>query len=303
MTLPAESAPPLPVVPASPELSRETAAQPRRARPSLGAVLLHVALVLGAIAALTPTLWMVSASLMPTGEANSFPPRLLPSAPTLAHYAAVFGRLELGRYLLNSAIVALTGTAVSLLVNAMAGYAFAKLHFRGRDRIFRLLLAGLVIPAQVGMLPLFLLLKRLGLVNTYVGAIVPVMASIFGIFMIRQYALSIPDDLLDAARIDGASELRIFATIVLPVITPILATFAIFTFINTWNDFMWPLIVLSDESRYTLPVALANLSGEHVQDTELMMAGSVVTVLPVLLAFLFLQRYYVAGVMAGSVKG
>jgi multiple sugar transport system permease protein len=275
----------------------------RTGRLSPAAVLLHGVLVAGAVIALLPTFWMVSASLMPTGEANSFPPRLLPSAPTLEHYAAVFQRLELGRYLVNSSIVALSGTALALIINAMAGYAFAKLQFRGRDRLFRILLGALVIPAQVGMLPLFLLLKKMGLVNTYVGAIVPVMASVFGIFMIRQYALSIPDDLLDAARIDGAGELRIFSTIVLPVIAPILATFAIFTFINTWNDFMWPLIILSDESRYTLPVALANLSGEHVQDTELMMAGSVVTVLPVMLAFLFLQRYYIAGVMQGSVKG
>ena len=275
----------------------------RAKRGSLGPVLLHAALVAGAVVALLPTFWMVSASLMPTGEANSFPPRLLPSAPTLEHYVAVFKRLELGRYLLNSSVVALAGTACALVINAMAGYAFAKLQFRGRDRLFRILLGALVIPAQVGMLPLFLLLKRMGLVNTYVGAIVPVMASVFGIFMIRQYALSIPDDLLDAARIDGAGELRIFATIVLPVITPILATFAIFTFINTWNDFMWPLIILSDEARYTLPVALANLSGEHVQDTELMMAGSVLTVLPVLLVFLFLQRYYIQGVIAGSAKG
>mgnify|MGYP003578602709 CR=1 FL=1 len=129
------------------------------------------------------------------------------------------------------------------------------------------------------------------------------MASIFGIFLVRQYALSIPDDLLDAARVDGASELRIYRSIVLPVITPILATLAIWTFLSTWNDFMWPLIVLSDARRYTLPVALASLVGEHVQDTELMMAGSVLTVLPVLLVFLALQRYYIAGMMVGSVKG
>jgi multiple sugar transport system permease protein len=153
------------------------------------------------------------------------------------------------------------------------------------------------------MLPLFLMFKELGLINTYWGVIIPSLASIFGIFLIRQYTLALPDDLLDAARIDGAGELRIFWAVVLPVIRPILATIAIWTFLTTWNDFMWPLIVLSDESRYTLPVALANLSGEHVQDTELMMAGAVITVLPVMLAFLFLQRYYIQGVMAGSVKG
>jgi ABC-type sugar transport system, permease component len=132
--------------------------------------------------------------------------------------------------------------------------------------------------------------------------IIPGMASIFGIFLVRQYALAIPDEMLDAARVDGASEFRIFRSIVVPGIVPILATL-IWTFLATWNDFMWPLIVLSDESHYTLPVALANLAGEHVQDTELMMAGSVLTVIPVMLVFLFLQRYYIQGVMAGSVKG
>jgi multiple sugar transport system permease protein len=146
-------------------------------------------------------------------------------------------------------------------------------------------------------------MKQLGLINTWWGVIIPTLASIFGIFLIRQYAVGIPDDLLDAARVDGASEFRIYRSVVLPVITPILATLAIWTFLTTWNDFMWPLIVLSDDAKYTLPVALANLSGEHVQDTELMMAGSVVTVLPVLLVFLVLQRYYIQGVMAGSVKG
>jgi multiple sugar transport system permease protein len=145
--------------------------------------------------------------------------------------------------------------------------------------------------------------KELGLINSYWGVIIPSLASIFGIFLIRQYTLALPDDLLDAARIDGAGELRIYWSVVLPVIRPILATIAIWTFLTTWNDFMWPLIVLSDESKYTLPVALANLSGEHVQDTELMMAGAVITVLPVMLVFLFLQRYYIQGVMAGSVKG
>jgi multiple sugar transport system permease protein len=153
------------------------------------------------------------------------------------------------------------------------------------------------------MLPLFLLLKELGLVNTYWGVILPGMASIFGIFLIRQYALGIPDDLLDAARIDGAGEFRIYRSVVLPLLAPILVTLAIFTFLTVWNDFMWPLIILTDDDMYTLPVALANLMGEHAQDVELMMAGSVLTVLPVLVLFLALQRYYIEGVMLGSVKG
>ena len=250
-----------------------------------------------------PMIWMVSASLMPAGEATTYPPKLLPRTITLEHYRSLFTRLSLGRYLLNSTIIAFTVTAISIIINSMAGYAFAKLRFRSRERLFRVLATGLVVPVQVSMLPLFLLMRELGLINTYWGVIIPSMASIFGIFLVRQYALSIPDDLLDAARVDGASELRIYRSIVLPVITPILATLAIWTFLSTWNDFMWPLIVLSDDRRYTLPVALASLVGEHVQDTELMMAGSVLTVLPVLLVFLVLQRYYIAGMMVGSVKG
>ncbi len=266
-------------------------------------IVLHIVLVIGAIIALAPMVWMLSASVMPTGEATAYPPRFFPSRVTFSHYGQLFTRLELGRYLLNSAFLAVTVTATSLVINSLAGYAFAKLRFRGRDRTFRLLSLGLVLPVQVAMLPLFLLMKQMHLVNTYWGVIIPGMASIFGIFLIRQYALSIPDDMLDAARIDGASELRIYWKVVVPGILPILATLAIWTFLATWNDFMWPLIVLSDASHYTLPVALANLSGEHVQDTELMMAGSVLTVLPVLAVFLFLQRYYVQGIMAGSVKG
>ncbi len=274
-----------------------------RARILGSQMLLYGLLIVGAVLAMLPMVWMVSASLMPAGEASSYPPRFFPSHVTLDHYADLFTRLNLGRYLLNSAFVALVVTLASLLINSMAGYAFAKLRFRGRDRMFRVLSTGLVLPVQVAMLPLFLLMKNLGLINTYWGVIIPGLASIFGIFLVRQYALSIPDEMLDAARVDGASEFRIFWSIVVPGIVPILATLSIWTFLATWNDFMWPLIVLSDESLYTLPVALANLSGEHVQDTELMMAGSVITVIPVMLVFLFLQRFYIQGVMAGSVKG
>jgi multiple sugar transport system permease protein len=272
-------------------------------RRRLPLVLLYATLVVGALLAMLPLFWMVSASFMPTGDANTYPPHILPRRVTLEHYRDIFTRLDMGRFLLNSAIVATTVTVVSLLINSMAGYAFAKLRFRGRDRTFRLLATGLVVPVQVAMLPLFLLMKQMGLINTYWGVIIPSLASIFGIFLIRQYTLSFPDELLDAARIDGASELRIYFSVVLPTIAPVLATLAIWTFLTTWNDFMWPLIVLSDDARYTLPVALANLVGEHMQDTELMMAGSVITTLPVLLVFLFLQRYYIQGVMAGSVKG
>ncbi len=268
-----------------------------------GVVLLHAALVGGAVLVLVPLLWMVSASLMPAGEATAVPPRLLPSAATLEHYRALFTRLDLTRAFLNSAGLAGAVTLIALVVNSMAGYAFAKLRFAGRERLFRLLLAALVIPAQVAMLPLFLMLRELHLVNTYAGVMVPGLASVFGIFLVRQYALSIPESVLDAARIDGAGELRIYRSLVLYLCAPILVTLAVFTFMGTWNDFMWPLVVLADARLYTLPVALASLAGEHVQDVELMMAGAVLTVLPVVLLFVGLQRHYIAGIMAGGVKG
>jgi multiple sugar transport system permease protein len=283
--------------------ARESIVDSAGRRQQLTRILLYTLLILGAGLAILPMVWMVSASLMPSGEASTYPPRLFPSAVTFAHYSDLFTRLNLGKNLLNSAFVAFVVTFASLFINSLAGYAFAKLRFRGRDRVFRLLSTGLVLPVQVAMLPLFLLLKNMHLINTYWGVIIPGLSSIFGIFLVRQYALAIPDEMLDAARVDGASEFRIFWSIVVPGIMPILATLSIWTFLATWNDFMWPLIVLSDASHYTLPVALANLSGEHVQDTELMMAGSVLTVIPVMLVFLFLQRYYIQGVMAGSVKG
>lgn len=259
-------------------------------------------LVVGAFA-LFPLLWMLSVSLMAPGEASQFPPPMLPEKPGLSAYRSLFETTGIARYFLNSLIVATLGTALSLAFNTTAGYAFAKLRFTGRDRIFQLLLAALVIPAQVTMLPLFLMLKEIGLINSFAGVLVPVTASIFGIFLVRQYALSVPNELLEAARIDGASEWRIFLQIVLPALTPIIITLALFTFLGVWSDFMWPLIILTDQEKYTLPVAIAALSREHVQDNELMMAGSVLTVLPVLLLFLVLQRYYMHGLMAGSVKG
>jgi len=261
--------------------------------------------LLAGMAAVTlfPLLWMAAASLMPAGESGAFPPPLVPRHPTLEHYRELFARAGMGRYLVNSLLLAVAATLLSLTFNVAAGYAFAKLRFAGRDRLFKLLVAALIVPAQVAMVPLFLLLKTLGLVNSYGGVIVPALASIFGIFLVRQYALSIPDDLIEAARIDGASEFRIYRAIVVPLLKPIIVTLGVFTLLGTWNDFMWPLIVLTDQDLYTLPVALASLAREHVQDNELMMAGSMLTTVPVLLVFMALQRYYIEGLTLGSLKG
>jgi multiple sugar transport system permease protein len=269
----------------------------------LKALILNIAVALIALLVLFPLVWMLSVSFMSTGEAATFPPPLLPKVWTLEHYRDLFVTQGMGRYLWNSFALASLATALALAFTVPAGYAFAKLAFKGRDRVFQILVGALVVPAQIGTLPLFLMLKSVGLVNTYAGALVPWLASIFGLFLVRQYALSIPDEMLEAARIDGASEGQIFRRVVLPTLQPIIVTLALFVFLGSWNDFLWPLIILTDQSNYTLPVALAALSREHVQDIELMMAGAVITVAPVLILFLALQRYYIRGMLAGSVKG
>jgi multiple sugar transport system permease protein len=254
------------------------------------------------IVSLFPLVWMLSVSFMPAGAAGMFPPPLFPAAPTLANYRELFLRAGMLRFLLNSLLLASAVTLCSLVLNTMAGYAFAKLRFAGRERIFRVLIGALVIPGQVAMMPLFLLLKQMHLLNSYGGVIVPGLAGIFGIYLVRQYAKSIPDELLEAARVDSAGEFRIFAWIIVPLLRPVLVSLAILSFLGCWNDFMWPLIVLTDDRLQTLPVALAALSREHVQDSEMMMAGSVVTILPVLAIFLALQKQYIQGLLLGSVK-
>jgi len=266
-------------------------------------ILLYTLLGLTSVIMVMPFVWMLSASFMPTGASSVFPPRLFPKSATLAQYKMLFLRMDMVTYFFNSLFLSVTITLVSLFFNSMAGYAFAKFRFRHKDKLFNLLLASMIIPAQVTMLPLFLMLKTMGVLNTYWAVIIPGLANIFGIFLIRQYVQAIPDSLIEAARIDGAGEFRIYLTIILPLAFPILITLALFTFMGTWNDFLWPLIALTDNSMYTLPVALANLMGEHSKDPELMMAGSVLTILPVIMVFLAMQKYYIRGVMAGSLKG
>lgn len=269
----------------------------------LEAWLVNGALAIVAIVALFPLVWMISVSVMAPGEASTSPPPLVPADPTLAAYRELFTRGHIAKNLVNSVGLAVAATVLSLAFNVTAGYAFAKLRFAGRDLTWKLLLGVMLIPAQVAMIPLFLLLKQVGLVNSYAGVLIPAMANVFGIFLVRQYALGIPDEILEAARIDGAGEWRIFWSVVLPVLRPILVTLAIFAFLASWNDFLWPLIILADDNRQTLPVAIAALSREHSGDNELMMAGAVLTILPVLAVVLALQRYYIQGLLSGSVKG
>ncbi|HLI17293.1 MAG TPA: carbohydrate ABC transporter permease [Rhodanobacteraceae bacterium] len=272
-------------------------------KPRVSRWLVNAALAACAALVLFPLFWMLSVSFMQPGEANALPPPMLPQIPTLDNYRELFAHAGMGRWFANSLIIATAVTLASLACNTLAGYAFAKLHFAGREKLFDALIGALVIPAQVAMLPLFLLLKYAGLVNTYAAVILPAMASVFGIFLVRQYARTMPVELLEAARMEGAGELRIFIEVVLPLLKPILVTLAVLTFLTAWNDFMWPLIALTGQQHYTLPVGLASLSRQHVQDSGLMMAGAVVTVVPVLVLFLALQRYYLRGLLLGSVKG
>lgn len=265
-------------------------------------ILLYTFLVITGLMTLAPFVWMVSASLMYDGHASTYPPRFIPDIVTFFQFENLFSRLNVARNFINSLALSTIVTIVSLFFNSMAGYAFAKYRFAGRDKLFNLLLSSMIIPAQVTMLPLFLMLKEMGFINTYMAIIIPGLANIFGIFLIRQYALSIPDSLIESARMDGATDFQIYRSIILPLCLPILITLAIFTFMGTWNDFLWPLIALTDSSMYTLPVALANLMGEHTKDPELMMAGSVITIIPILVIFLVLQKYYIKGIMLGGVK-
>lgn len=280
----------------------------RRAR-----ALLRNLLVAGlALATAAPLVWMVTVSLMPKGAAVAYPPPFWPAHPTLANYRELLLPNGSGPYAtdykilpaaLNSLLLAGLATLLGLALTLPAGYAFAKLRFRGRARLFQLFLALAVVPAQVAMLPLFLLLKSVGLINTYAGVLAPGLAAVYGVLFVRQATLAIPDDMLDAARVDGASEWRIFTGIVVPLLRPVTVTLALFAFLASWSDFLWPLIAITDQKLYTLPVALAAIGREHFKDTELMMAGAVVTTAPVLLLFLALQRYYFSGVLGGGVKG
>ena len=276
------------------------------------AILANTTVVLLTALTIAPLLYMVIVSFMPRGESSALPTPLWPSHWSLENYHELLvRRLIDGAWfdyrivpaLLNSVAIAAISTLLGLLLTVPAGYAFAKLRFRGRERLLKILIASLVVPGQVAMLPLFLIFKQLGLVNSYAGVILPSLAGIFAILFVRQATLAIPDEMIDAARIDGASEARIFVTIVLPLLTPIVVTLALFMFLGSWNDFLWPLIVLADQHLYTLPVAVAAIAREHSADGELMMAAAVVTTMPVLLLFLAMQRYYLTGLLGGSVKG
>jgi len=263
-----------------------------------------VLFVLGLVLVAGPFIWMVASSFKDAQELHAFPPTLLPIRPTLDNYTTLFQKLDFPLFFFNSMIVALFVVGGNLLFCSMLGYALAKLHFHGRDQIFLVVMATLMVPSTVTLVPLFVLMSFLGLVNSYPALILPFAAGPFGVFLMRQFMLSVPDDLLEAARIDGASELRIFFRVVFPISYAPLATLGILTFLASWNNFLWPLVVSSSERMYTLPVAVATFAiGQNATDYGLLMAGSTILVLPVVLVFLALQRFFQPGIATTGLKG
>ncbi len=266
-------------------------------------IAVYLVLVIGLIAMIAPFLWMLSTSFKSTKAIFRFPPDWIPAQPTLAHYQKLFETLDFLTPFKNTVIVAVSITFLSLLICSMAGYAFAKFRFPGRDKLFIGLLGTLMVPGQITMIPVFLLLNKLRLLNSFPGLILPGLASAFSIFFMRQFIRTIPDELLEAARIDGASERYIFFKIVLPLCKPALATLGIFNFTGSWNSFLWPLIIASSEKMYTLPVAIANLGGQYQTDYGLQMAGAVVVIVPIIIVFLFAQKYFIKGITLSGLKG
>ncbi len=266
-------------------------------------IVTYTLLMVGVLITVLPFLWMFFTSFKPEAEVFLFPPRLLPQEPTLGAYSDLFEKVNFGRVFFNSALITVSFTLLNIFVCSLAGYAFAKIKFFARDKIFYLFLATIMIPSQVTMIPAFMVLRHMGLLNNYLGLIIPGSASVFGIFLVRQFMLGVPDDLLDAARIDGCNEFHIYWHVVLPLLKPIMAMIAIFCFMGAWNDFLWPLIVMTSEKMYTLPVALAMLNGEHNTEWALLMAGAVVVTAPVVAVFFILQRHFIEGVSHSGIKG
>lgn len=262
--------------------------------------------LLGAIAIvmLIPLVWLVGTALKsPTEDIFQFPPRLFPEQPTLQNFVTVWNSNPFGRYLVNSTIVSVLTVALNLLFCSLAAYPLARLEFRGREVIFTAIVTTIMIPFQIVMIPLYVLAVQLGLRNTYLGVIFPAIASAFGIFLLRQAFQGVPKELEEAARMDGCSELGIWWYVMLPSIRPALLTLAIFVFIGAWSDFLWPLIVLDRPEYYTLPLGVAALAGTFSLDWRLIAAGSVLSILPILLFFVLMQRYIVPNEAASGVKG
>ena len=263
--------------------------------------LIGAALAVGAIITAFPFIWMLGTSIKPQAESLNYPPSLFPLHPTLQYFHTLFTDLDFGQYLGNTVIVVLIG-GVGLLFMSMAGYAFAKFDFRGKQWMFFLVLATMMIPVQVTMIPTYLILNGMKLTNTLLGIALPTLVSGFSIFLFRQFMSTIPTEMLEAARLDGAGEFRTFLLIVLPLSKPILAVQAVLTFIAGWNSFLWPLVIANDQHLYTLSVGLSLLNKEIAVNPSLQMAAASVMVVPILIVFIVFQRYVMQGFALSGLK-
>ena len=259
-------------------------------------------LTTGALLMVIPYVWMALTSIKPPEELHAYPPQFYVLHPTLKPYQDLFRLLPMARSLMNSLYVACTVTLSNVFLCSLAGYAFAKLRFPGRDAIFFALLSSMMIPWQVNLIPGFLVIKHLGWLNTFWALIIPKLALPFGIFLCRQYIMSIPNDLIEAARIDGCNELTIYWRVIMPLIVPALATLAIFTFLAQWNDFVWPLIVIQSGSMRTVPLIIGVLNGQFGGNFAIIMAGALVVTLPMLVVFLIFQRQFIKGVYLTTIQ-
>lgn len=271
---------------------------------NLKVILGYIILILGAVSMLVPFVWMLLTSFMTTNQIFAYPPVFLPQPATIDNYARASLTIPLFKYFYNSVFIAVLTTLGQVLVSAMAGYAFARINFKFREPIFFLILVTMMIPPQVNIIPLFFIMREFHWIDTYQALILPGLFGGFGVFLMRQWFKGLPKDIEEAAKIDGCSVFKTFYKIALPLALPGIATLAIFTFINTWNSFMWPLIVTNSESMRTLPVGLAVFKGSFRETTEWgqLMACSMVSVIPVIGVFLLGQKYFIKGLMAGSVK-
>jgi lactose/L-arabinose transport system permease protein len=263
---------------------------------------LTTAIAAGAVLMALPFYWLIIATTYPSNEIFSTPPHFTPGGAFLQNVTGLFGDTMFGRAMLNSLFVSGVYTLLGLVVCTAAGYAFAKFEFRGKSPMFAVLLVTLALPSQVTLVPLFQLMVWLGWLDTYQAIILPSLALPFGVFLMRQTMSSVPDELIQAARVDGAGEFRLFARIVVPTVRPALAALAIFLFLAQWNAFVYPLVVLRTPDAYTLPVALATLQGVGTTDYAQLLTGTMLSMVPILILFLFLQRQFVAGILAGAVK-
>jgi multiple sugar transport system permease protein len=264
---------------------------------------LFVVLLIGALLMSGPFIWMIATSFKPAADVFQFPPSLFTADPQIDNYRRIFTTIPFGRAMANSLVVSVLVTLLQLITCSMAAYAFACLRFRGREALFLIYLAALMVPSQVTLIPNFILIKTLGWIDTYQGLILPYAFSSFGTFLLRQYLKSIPAELLEAARIDGASHAQIYLTIVLPLAKPALGALAIFTFVAQWNNFLWPLITTTKPDMQVAIVALATLQGQYNTDWPLLMTGSVIAIVPVLLVFVFGNRAFIAGLTTGAFGG